>query len=148
MIVYKNGDLFDSTCDILVHPCNCVGKYKKGLSSKFYHNYPKAIKRYRELCTDKLISVNYETIPEMCFDSGKFIIHIPIKINFWDTTQEIWVENGLTAIKNILNANLSYSLAMPYLSNYYSKYTDATFTNQVFKILSQCTNLIEIIKYN
>ena len=41
MIVFKNGNIFDSKCETLVNPINCVGVMGKGLALIFKNKFPK-----------------------------------------------------------------------------------------------------------
>lgn len=46
MVKYIKGDLFDTTCDIIAHGCNCRGGYGSGVAYTMAVRYPKARESY------------------------------------------------------------------------------------------------------
>ena len=57
MIVFKNRNIFDSKCETLVNPINCVGVMGKGLALIFKNKFPKMYEIYKEDCALKKIKV-------------------------------------------------------------------------------------------
>lgn len=53
MIKYYNGDLLESGCDIICHQVNEYGIMGAGLALQVREKFPKAYKRYKELCMVK-----------------------------------------------------------------------------------------------
>ena len=50
MIVFKQGNIFDSDCQTLVNTVNCDGVMGKGLALQFKHRYPEMFNEYRLAC--------------------------------------------------------------------------------------------------
>lgn len=50
MIIYKEGNMFDSDANYLVNPVNTVGTSGKGLALEFKKKYPKVDKIYQAVC--------------------------------------------------------------------------------------------------
>lgn len=50
MIVFTSGDLFLSRAQVLGHGVNTLGVMGAGIAVEFKRRFPKAYKRYRELC--------------------------------------------------------------------------------------------------
>jgi O-acetyl-ADP-ribose deacetylase (regulator of RNase III) len=48
MVKYVKGDLFDTTCDIIAHGCNCIGAFGAGVAYMVAQNYPKAKDYYMD----------------------------------------------------------------------------------------------------
>lgn len=48
--IIKNGNIFNSKCDCLVNPVNCIGVMGKGLAKQFKDRYPAAYYLYLDLC--------------------------------------------------------------------------------------------------
>jgi O-acetyl-ADP-ribose deacetylase (regulator of RNase III) len=42
MIIYENGDLIKSDCDIIAHGCNCFHRMKSGIAKQIVEKYPMA----------------------------------------------------------------------------------------------------------
>lgn len=73
MITYQKGSLFDAPkTSMLVHSCNCKGKWNTGIAVQFKERFPRAFQEYEEICrfteVDKLIGKAL-----ILFDSGYFI---------------------------------------------------------------------------
>lgn len=52
MVTYKKGNLFSAVGQntILVHACNCEGKWGAGIAKEFKNRYPEAYKDYKKYC--------------------------------------------------------------------------------------------------
>lgn len=48
----NDGNIFESKCEALVCPVNCVGVMGKGLALEFKKRYPKMYIAYKDLCRD------------------------------------------------------------------------------------------------
>lgn len=51
-IIYKKGDLLKvrGEKEILVHACNCKGKWRSGIAAEFAKQFPLAYSDYRRVC--------------------------------------------------------------------------------------------------
>lgn len=62
-IIYKSGSIFDSECDYLVNPVNCVGVMGAGLAAEFRRRYPiDMFLDYRVACATKELRVDRPVI--------------------------------------------------------------------------------------
>ena len=50
----RNGDLFTSSCQVIVNPVNCVGVMGAGLAKSFKHRYPDMFTAYQYHCGNDL----------------------------------------------------------------------------------------------
>lgn len=48
--IVENGDIFESGCECLVNPVNCVGVMGKGLAKEFKSRYPSMYLTYKHAC--------------------------------------------------------------------------------------------------
>jgi len=46
MVIYKKGDLFESTEDLIAHGCNCKGGFASGVAGMMAEKYPAARSSY------------------------------------------------------------------------------------------------------
>ena len=61
MIQYiKNRSIFDSKCEVITNPINCVGVMGGGLAAAFKKKFPKMFNDYLKLCSSQ------ELIPGRC----------------------------------------------------------------------------------
>ena len=54
MIVYKQGNLFDSNVDALVQGCNTQGIMSAGIAVEFKKRFPDMYESYRQLCNNEM----------------------------------------------------------------------------------------------
>lgn len=52
MLILRDGDIWQSGCNAIVIPVNCVGVAGKGLAKQFSDRYPFARHLYQEACAD------------------------------------------------------------------------------------------------
>lgn len=50
MIIYKEGDLFESGCFVGINTVNCKGVMGKGIAKEFKERYPEMYKQYKKAC--------------------------------------------------------------------------------------------------
>lgn len=66
MIKIIDGNLFDSTANIICHQCNCQGVMGSGVAAEVKKRYPNVFEAYRhDYCNGKLI------LGHVCFASAK-----------------------------------------------------------------------------
>ena len=80
MIIRKTGNIFDSKCEILVNPVNCVGIMGAGLAKQFKTKYPEMFKQYEENCNLNLLKI------------GSYLYWNNKILNF--VTKEHWRDNS------------------------------------------------------
>ena len=108
----KSGeDLFNSGAQTLVNPVNVNGVMGKGLALEFRNRYPEMFKAYRRACLDKVFErkgIFVWTEPD-----GKKILCLPTKVNWWQPSKLVWIDNGLEIIARDYKELGITSLALP-----------------------------------
>lgn len=109
MIEFISGNIFESECQALVNPVNCVGISGKGLALAFKQKYPEMFVSYQEACVNKQLVIGQLHI----WYGDKIIINFPTKIHWRNPSKLVWIEQGLVELsKQIRNLRIS-SLALP-----------------------------------
>jgi hypothetical protein len=83
----ENGDIFESQCDILVNPVNCVGPMGRGLAKEFAKRYPLLEGNHRARCEKGEVKPGYlwvHTFPR----AGHEVLNFPTK-DHWRKPSEI-----------------------------------------------------------
>ena len=65
MITICKGNIFDSECDALVNPVNCVGVTGAGLAKQFKEKYPMAYYSYRSACGKERLFTTHIFAPDL-----------------------------------------------------------------------------------
>jgi len=116
MIKYiKNGNLFESQCDIYVNTINTKGVMGKGIALEFKKRFPDMFSSYVGACQNELVKpgklfiyfLTNNTIP-------KVIVNFATKDHWRNPSKYEWIESGLIQLKEFLQ-NKNYSMAMPAL---------------------------------
>lgn len=104
-IVIKHGNIFDSRCDLLVNPVNCVGVMGAGLALQFKIQYPEMFRFYKEVCrTRQLRPGNPIICDENVIDWNypQAIILFPTKYDWRNTSNPEYIEIGLRVLIEII----------------------------------------------
>ena len=92
MLMYIEGNMFESPAQVLVNTVNTVGVMGKGIALTFKKVYPDMYKNYRFFCEHKQFEVGklylYKT-------PGKWILNFPTKINWRNPSKVEYIEQGL-----------------------------------------------------
>jgi O-acetyl-ADP-ribose deacetylase (regulator of RNase III) len=93
-IEYVEGDIFESGCQTLVNPINCVGAMGKGLAQAFKVQYPHMYKDYMKKAELRKIKVGY---PYMFrhLDYEEQILMFPTKDHWNYPSKLTWIDQGL-----------------------------------------------------
>lgn len=102
MIIFKNGNLFDSECQTLVNTVNCYGVMGKGIALQFKQRYPDMFNEYKLACKNFELSSGgdiwiydyvdmYKPKKILCF-ATKVMWQYPSRIE--------WIERGLQVFFN------------------------------------------------
>lgn len=115
MIEYKkDGNIFDTTCDFIVNPVNCVGIMGAGLAAEFKKRYPDMLADYVQVCRNQLLAPGkmhvFMVLP------GKYVVNLPTKIHWQSPASISIVEIGVNVLADFVeNTNLVRSIAIPKL---------------------------------
>ncbi len=92
MLMYIEGNMFESPAQVLVNTVNTVGVMGKGIALTFKKVYPDMYKNYRYYCENKQLEIGklylYKT-------PGKWILNFPTKINWRNPSKIEYIEQGL-----------------------------------------------------
>jgi hypothetical protein len=92
MIVYVQGDLFQSPAKVLINPVNTVGVMGKGVAAEFKRFYPGLFETYVRLCKEKRFEVGqlhlYRT-------PHKWVLNFPIHGHWREPVRVETLEAGL-----------------------------------------------------
>lgn len=83
--IIENRDIFESKCQVLVNPINCVGVMGKGLALEFKNRYPKMFDKYKDLCDKYLIDIGRLWMFNV--NDNKQILNFPTKKDWKDPSQ-------------------------------------------------------------
>lgn len=96
MLTYiEAGSIFDSDCDVLVCPSNCIGVMGAGLAKEFRARFPIASGWYKKAC------IHGSLQPGHClqdFRDQKVIVFAATKDHWRDPSRLEWVESCIERI--------------------------------------------------
>ena len=110
----QNGDIFESGCDILVNPVNCVGVMGKGLALEFKNRYPKNYTSYVKICKNKQLAIG--KILLHVGEDGQVIFNFPTKTHWKNKSKIEDIRLGLDNMAEVLGSlRIPHSVAIPAL---------------------------------
>ena len=113
MIRFAKGNIFDSCCEALVNPVNCVGIMGKGLALQFKQRFPANFSSYAKACRAGELVPGHMHL----FDTGshlpRCIVNFPTKRHWRDASRLDDVDHGLAALARVIAANDIRSIAVP-----------------------------------
>lgn len=112
MIILKNGDIFTSTCSVLVNPVNTVGVMGKGLALEFKNRYPQTFQKYKRACDNGSFEIGKLML---CKEGDKMILLFPTKKDWRDMSKLQYIESGLEKFVSVYDAKGIQSAAFPML---------------------------------
>ena len=97
MITYiKDKDIFESDCEVITNPVNCVGVMGGGLALAFKNKFPKMYLKYKEMCA------NREIIPGKVYlvegDEKHKILLFPTKDHYKYLSRYKFITGGLRSL--------------------------------------------------
>ena len=114
----SNNDIFQSGCEVICNPVNCVGAMGKGLALQFKQKFPEMYIEYRRDCMKQTGS--YRRYKPGCCNiyttkNGQVIANIATKNHWKDKAQLEWVQAGIRELHEIMTALNYKSVAIPRL---------------------------------
>jgi appr-1-p processing enzyme family protein len=108
----EKGNIFNSSCEFLVNPVNCVGVMGKGLALEFKNKYPLNFEIYKKACDNASFNIGNLLIVPV---DNKFIVNFPTKKHWRNKSDLEFIKIGLEELKvAIKNFNIK-SIAIPKL---------------------------------
>lgn len=108
----EKGNIFNSSCEFLVNPVNCVGVMGKGLALEFKNKYPLNFEIYKKACDNASFNIGNLLIVPV---DNKFIVNFPTKKHWRNKSDLEFIKIGLEELKvAIIDFNIK-SIALPKL---------------------------------
>jgi len=111
MLKYIEGNIFDSTCQTIVNPVNCIGVMGGGLAYQFKVRFPEMNKTYVAACKSNLLRPGMLSLHKE--STSRWILNFPTKDHYKDPSLMSYVENGLLKFVDTYEARGITSIAFP-----------------------------------
>lgn len=147
----ENGNIFDSKCDIITNPVNCIGIMGAGLAKQFAIRFPRIKEEYRIACRLKDISIghpSYHAIGEN--DDSRIVCNFPTMYYPGSITKKEDIELGLLQLCKDLtfpdSVIYNKSIAFCALGCGIGRFSYNELKKLIFTIFEEYDNLIELYK--
>ena len=110
MILYVQGDLFQSPAQVLVNTVNTVGVMGKGVALQFKRHFPEMYGKYRELCEKGDFNVGSLWLYK---SPNKWVLNFPTKRHWRQPSRIEDVESGLRKFVETYSSMGIHSIAFP-----------------------------------
>ena len=114
MIKKIKGNIFNTNCEAIVNPVNCMGIMGKGLALEFKLLYPSMMDKYLKFCENKELEIGKISIIK---EENKRIILFPTKKNYSLPSKMEYLEKGLLKIKECYKEKRIKSIAFPQIGS-------------------------------
>lgn len=108
----EKGNIFNSSCEFLVNPVNCVGVMGKGLALEFKNKYPLNFEIYKKACDNASFHIGNLLIVPV---DNKFIVNFPTKKHWRNKSDLEFIKIGLEELKVAIKDFNIKSIALPKL---------------------------------
>ena len=108
----EKGNIFNSSCEFLVNPVNCVGVMGKGLALEFKNKYPLNFEIYKKVCDNASFNIGNLLIVPV---DNKFIVNFPTKKHWRNKSDLEFIKIGLEELKVAIKDFNIKSIALPKL---------------------------------
>tara|TARA_Y100001936_G_C16038647_1_gene650109 strand:- start:869 stop:1558 length:690 start_codon:yes stop_codon:yes gene_type:complete len=145
-IKIKEGNIFNTTSDVLVNTVNCDGFMGKGMAFECKLRYPEMYIDYQNKCNAKIIKPGVLTL---WGKSNPKILNFPTK-DHWKFPSKIeYLELGLQNLEDICNKNKIESIAFPLLGTNQGGLDEDIVQELMFFYISKLDlPSVEIYKFN
>ncbi len=110
--IIQNESIFESNCQAIVNPVNCIGVMGAGLAKAFKTKYPNNFIHYKRMCDKNLLRLG------TCYtfkENEKLIVNFPTKNHFNDLSSYQYISLGLDALIRHCEFYKISSIAIPAL---------------------------------
>lgn len=112
--IHETGSLFNSGCQALVDPVNCMGVHGKGLALEFKKRWPGAVELFSKEC--RLGEVEPGNVWNQYVGvNPKWLLFFPTKIHWRDASKLEYIESGLEDLISDIQELEITSVALPAL---------------------------------
>ncbi len=110
MVTYTEGNIFESSAQVITNPINCVGVMGKGLALQFKQKYPQMFADYKARCAKREVKLGE---PYLWDDEYVQILNFPTKDQWQQKSKLSYIEDGLKFIAENYTLLGIHSLALP-----------------------------------
>lgn len=112
MIIYKNGNIFNSNAQVVTNAVNCVGVMGKGIALQFKSKFPAMFLDYQKKCESKEVRLG---VPYLWSDAEVQILNFPTKGHWREDSNLSDIELGLKFLAEHYEQLEINSIALPQL---------------------------------
>jgi O-acetyl-ADP-ribose deacetylase (regulator of RNase III) len=142
-----NGNIFNSKCQTIVNPVNCVGVMGKGIATVYRLRYPQMFREYQELCDSRQLTPGALWLYNKQ-DNAPWILNFATKQHWENPSKMEWIEAGLQNFVNTYKERGITSVAFPLLGTHLGGLDTAGIKKLMDAYLGQCDIDVEIYEYN
>jgi len=113
MILYKKGNILESTDEAIVIPVNCVGIMGRGLAKQFADKHPGAKRIYQMACNGGLLSVEECYACELSETNPLYAYFLATKDHWRNPSKITYVKMGLESLAKKLIMYKIASISIP-----------------------------------
>ena len=140
MICLINGDIFESECDVIVCPVNCVHVMGAGLALEFKKRFPEYYRSYINFGEMHIGDIHFYY--EMSIN--KILVSLPTKNHWRAPSRYEYVRRGVSSLSAYAKANCWHSIAIPALGCGLGELQFETVCDIIKKQFAGFSGLIEI----
>lgn len=126
------GNIFESECQTIAIPVNCVGVMGKGLALQFKQRRPNTFTLYQQLCREGKLRPGK---PVIIKGNEKWVVLFPTKNDWRNPSQMQWIVDGLEFVKQSIERWGITSIAIPPLGAGLGGLNEGDVRRTVFHIL-------------
>lgn len=141
----KQGDIFKSSCEVIVNPINCVGVMGGGLALAFKKKFPEHFETYKKMCQNGEIKVGELYVIDG--DENHKVLLFPTKIHWKNPSLMEYVVDGLKYLAENYEKMDIKSVAIPAIGCGLGDLNWEDVKEQITSVLSELDNKIDIEIY-
>jgi O-acetyl-ADP-ribose deacetylase (regulator of RNase III) len=115
-VEFVRGNIFESGCDVLVNPVNCMGVMGAGLALQVKQAFPDVFKAYRKACLAGKLKPGLMHVTQTGRESPRYVINFPTKRHWREASRIEDIESGLEElVETLLKLRGAKTVAVPAL---------------------------------
>lgn len=145
-IVEIKGNIFDSTCQVLVNTVNCVGVMGKGIALEFKRRFPEMYESYVKMCQRSLLKPG---LLYLWTKSKPWILNFPTKDHWRYPSKIEYIDAGLQKFVTTYQSRNITTIAFPELGTQSGKLEWNLVREYMYRYLEPLPNLnVEIYHFD